>query len=179
MIASRDDFWDLIATASEFADFYYIHDWIIDNLSDQNDEDMRRFEMIFSELMNESYRWNLWGAAFVINGGCSDDGFEYFRAWLIAMGKTVFENALKNPDSLAEVLAEEWNGEEVYEYEEFMSIPINAYMLKHKIEEYDYDADPLKSEIIPPNEILGEEWEEENLPQIVPKLCKMVKWDSE
>lgn len=45
--------------------------------------------------------WNLWGAAYVINGGCSDDCFEYFRGWLVLQGRETFERALANPDSLA------------------------------------------------------------------------------
>jgi hypothetical protein len=26
-----------------------------------------------------AYTWDLWGAVFVLNGGDSDDGFEYFQ----------------------------------------------------------------------------------------------------
>jgi hypothetical protein len=46
-------------------------------------------------------RWDLWGAAYVIHGGASDDGFDYFRSWLISRGRRVFEAALADPDSLA------------------------------------------------------------------------------
>ncbi|MFC9245678.1 DUF4240 domain-containing protein [Streptomyces sp. NPDC057136] len=45
----------------------------------------------------------LWAAAYVINGGCSDDGFDYFRGWLIAQGREVFERTAADPDALAEV----------------------------------------------------------------------------
>ena len=46
---------------------------------------------------------DLWGAAARIRGGfCSDDGFEYFRYWLIGRGRAVFEHAVAAPDSLAE-----------------------------------------------------------------------------
>jgi hypothetical protein len=51
-----------------------------------------------------AYSWELWGAAYLINGGCSDDGFEYFCNWLILQGRDVFEAAVKEPDSLAKVL---------------------------------------------------------------------------
>ena len=45
---------------------------------------------------------DLWGAAArIMSGFCSDDGFEYFRLWLIGRGREVFEQALANPDSLA------------------------------------------------------------------------------
>lgn len=52
-------------------------------------------------LMADSYQNPLWAAAYVVNGGCSDDGFDYFRGWLIAQGRTVFERVLADPDTLA------------------------------------------------------------------------------
>ncbi|WP_342210876.1 LysR family transcriptional regulator [Streptomyces sp. DH-12] len=45
----------------------------------------------------------LWAAAYVINGGCSDDGFDYFRGWLIAQGREVFERAVARPGALADL----------------------------------------------------------------------------
>ncbi|MFF2042750.1 DUF4240 domain-containing protein [Kitasatospora sp. NPDC058170] len=56
-------------------------------------------------LMADSYRAPLWGAAYVINGGCSDDGFDYFRGWLITQGRVTFERAIADPDALAELPA--------------------------------------------------------------------------
>lgn len=49
-----------------------------------------------------SYIAPLWAAAYIINGGCSDDGFDYFRGWLITQGRNVFQQALADPDGLAE-----------------------------------------------------------------------------
>ncbi len=37
--------------------------------------------------------------------GFDRDGFEYFQRWLISKGRNVFETALADPDSLADVLA--------------------------------------------------------------------------
>ncbi len=34
------------------------------------------------------------------DGGCFDDGFEYFRNWLISRGRRVFYAAKDNPDTL-------------------------------------------------------------------------------
>jgi hypothetical protein len=53
------------------------------------------------DLLRGSYRADLWAAAYVINGGASDDGFDYFRGWLIGQGRAVYEAALADPDSLA------------------------------------------------------------------------------
>ncbi|PBC76886.1 uncharacterized protein DUF4240 [Streptomyces sp. TLI_235] len=60
-------------------------------------------QQLLWDLMAESYRGDLWGAAYLINGGCSDDGFDYFRGWLITRGREVFERAVASPDSLAEL----------------------------------------------------------------------------
>src|SRR5262245_37489724 len=55
-------------------------------------------------MIREAYDWNLWGAAYLINGGCSDDGFHYFCCWLIMKGRDVFQAAITNPDTLAKVV---------------------------------------------------------------------------
>jgi Protein of unknown function (DUF4240) len=58
---------------------------------------------ILWELMAESYRGPLWAAAYMINGGCSDDGFDDFRGWLITQGRAVFERTVADPDALADL----------------------------------------------------------------------------
>jgi Protein of unknown function (DUF4240) len=83
-------------------------------------EDIISFEVAFRRYLNNAYAWDLWGAACVINGGCSDDGFEYFRRWLVSRGRDVYERALADPDSLAELQAQldpnrAWEFEEIYD----------------------------------------------------------------
>jgi hypothetical protein len=46
-------------------------------------DEILQFDNTFHLLLKQSYTWDLWGAAFIINGGCSDDTFDYFRSWLI------------------------------------------------------------------------------------------------
>lgn len=57
------------------------------------------------ELRARSYVWDLWQAADLLNGGCSDDGFEYFRGWLLTRGRAVFDAAVADPDTLADLPA--------------------------------------------------------------------------
>jgi uncharacterized protein DUF4240 len=59
------------------------------------------FQRVYDQLMDESYRWDLWGAAYLVNGGCSDDGFDYFRGWLVGQGRATWEAVLRDPDALA------------------------------------------------------------------------------
>lgn len=67
-------------------------------------EDLTGFQTRFDELTTAANLIDLWGAATLINGGCSDDGFRDFRAWLVGRGRHVYEAALKDPDTLADVV---------------------------------------------------------------------------
>jgi len=80
-------------------------------------DEIEGFEVVFREQMTRSYSWDLWGATYVVHGGASDDGFEYFRCWLISKGRRIFEKVLADPDRLADVLAAKVEG--VLEFEEF------------------------------------------------------------
>jgi hypothetical protein len=86
--------------------------------------EIKAFDKLFNQKMAAAYTWDLWGAAYLINGGCSDDGFFYFRAWLISRGQKVYDAALQNPDSLAKV-ADPDNDE--HEFEELWHVARGAY----------------------------------------------------
>ena len=79
--------------------------------------EIEAFERTFHQQQRRAYRWDLWGAAYIMNGGASDDGFEYFQRWLMSKGRTVFEAALADPDSLVEMIAPGSQGD--YEFESF------------------------------------------------------------
>jgi hypothetical protein len=64
--------------------------------------DATDFQKHFDRKLHEAYDYRLWGAAYVINGGCGDDAFYDFRVSLISRGKAAYEKALADPDSLAE-----------------------------------------------------------------------------
>ena len=65
--------------------------------------EITRFYDIFLEFDAKAYTSDLWAAAYIINGGCSDDGFMYFRGWLIAQGDAAYNGALLDPESLLDV----------------------------------------------------------------------------
>ena len=88
-------------------------------LHDLSLEEIISFEAAFRRYLNEAYTWDLWAAAYLIHGGCSDDGFEYFRRWLVSRGRDVYEAALADPDSLAQRDVQPgpggaWEFEEIY-----------------------------------------------------------------
>ncbi|MFB6617863.1 DUF4240 domain-containing protein [Streptomyces sp. NPDC085524] len=70
-------------------------------LAELPEAEIAEAQQVLWDLLSESYSAPLWAAAYVINGGCSDDGFDYFRGWLLTQGQAAFEAALADPDSLA------------------------------------------------------------------------------
>lgn len=59
---------------------------------------IRDFEKLLRTKWNEVYRTDVWALAYLLRGGCSDDAFMDFRAWLIMQGRQVFERTLADPD---------------------------------------------------------------------------------
>jgi hypothetical protein len=55
-----------------------------------------------SEATSAVARWDVWAAAYLIGGGCSDDSFADFRAGLVALGRDWYERVRADPDVLAE-----------------------------------------------------------------------------
>ncbi|MGC4047864.1 MAG: DUF4240 domain-containing protein [Armatimonas sp.] len=127
-------------------------------------QDLPRFQAFLDKYRGEAYRWDLWGAAYVIQGGCSDDSFLYFRYWLIAQGRKIYEAALAHPDSLIEILSTE-DDDPCLEFEELGGLAISAWEGKSLFPwENAYEWQP--SSVQP----AGAPWEEEDLPLLVPRL---------
>jgi hypothetical protein len=107
-------FWDIIARACKRgADPQEWDDNLVQQLARLPPEEIVAWGHLFDQKTNALYTVDHWGAAYTINGGASDDGFYYFRCWLVGMGKKVYEAALADPDSLADVVSpdEEYEAE--------------------------------------------------------------------
>ncbi|WP_406381414.1 DUF4240 domain-containing protein [Streptomyces sp. NBC_01618] len=101
------DFWNLLDDArtqvADPADAEAVVERASALLAARPRDEIVSAQQVFWDLMAASYRAPLWAAAYTINGGCSDDGFDYFRGWLIAQGRKVFERVVADPDTLAEL----------------------------------------------------------------------------
>lgn len=96
-------------------------------LQEYSPDEIVRFRLVYDDLMHTANKVDLWGAAHTINGGCSDDGFYYFREALIELGRPVFEAGVKDPDSLADLTTP---GERIQETEGLGNAPIMAWTAK-------------------------------------------------
>lgn len=101
-----DDFWALIDQARAGAgDPDTVAARVTELLAGRAPADIIGYARHQERVLLASHRVDLWGAAYLINGGASDDGFEYFRGWLITQGRAVLARAVAEPDSLAELPA--------------------------------------------------------------------------
>jgi Protein of unknown function (DUF4240) len=119
-------FWKIIQRAKSEAggDPGAVADCVYEQLVKLAAAEIESFDTIHHSKHSAAYAWRLWGAAYLMNGGCSDDGFEYFRCWLVAQGKKVYEAALADADSLAKV-ADLDNDD--HECEEMLYVASRAY----------------------------------------------------
>ncbi len=126
-----DEFWQLIdqarAGAGEAADAVAAR--AVALLAERDPQDIVGYAEHQRRVLAASHKVDLWGAAYLINGGVSDDGFEHFRGWLMTQGRAVFAKAVADPDSLAElprVRAAALSGEE-FECADMLAVAWEAY----------------------------------------------------
>ncbi|MFO0660425.1 MAG: DUF4240 domain-containing protein [Polyangiaceae bacterium] len=120
---TEDEFWGLIAKHITDDGGEICVDELVEVLSKKSVEEVIDFDKWLTHCRANAYSWRLWGAAYTINGGCSDDGFDYFRGWLIAKGRKVYESALQDPDSLVSHTVE--GG--IHECEDLLYVPQSVY----------------------------------------------------
>lgn len=100
------DFWEIVDGTREAAggDPDAHAGLLVDRLTGLDPEAVCEFARHFESRFIRAYRWDVWGAAWVLLDGAGDDTFENFRCWLISRGRHVFEGTLHEPDALAELL---------------------------------------------------------------------------
>ncbi|HEU4349106.1 MAG TPA: DUF4240 domain-containing protein [Actinoplanes sp.] len=126
-----DDFWAVIdrATADRPDSPGEVAKRAVAELATRDPREIVAWGRHLDKVMAASGTEDLWAAAYLINGGCSEEGFDHFRGWLIANGREVLARAVHEPDSLADlaaVRAAVTTGA-VFEAEEVLSIAGEAY----------------------------------------------------
>ena len=114
---SKDAFWALIQEAKTACgqDLNAMEDYLREQLVSMGPAAAKNFHDILQTYEDLADQYGLWDAVSVIKEyGCSDDGFIDFRAWLIAQGKEVYMNALRDPDTLADTIVWNYIGELVF-----------------------------------------------------------------
>ena len=126
-----DDFWAVIAraTADRPATPGEVAKRAVAELAEHDPEEIVAWGRHLDKVMVASGTEDLWAAANVIHGGCSEEGFDAFRGWLIAHGRDAVARSVKSPDSLAAVAVVKAAADTgaVFEAAEVLSIAAEAY----------------------------------------------------
>ncbi len=136
---TESTFWELLEMCKEKGDDIDEQmDWLVTHLSRKSVKDIVMFDSIFNENYHKSYTSDLWAAAYIVMGGCSDDCFDYFRAWVLYLGKDMYAAALENPETLLPYFKLLEEQEEIPQLEELLSAACMAYEEKTGLDDEEY-----------------------------------------
>lgn len=129
-------------------------------LSNLEPAEIIAFDKHLNQKLIETYRWDLLAITCLVNAGATDDGFLYFRGWLIAQGKDYFEAALEKPENAAKSAVVDG----INECENILFAARAAYQEKTDSE--------IPTAFMEPSQLTGESWEEDDLDQMFPEIAK-------
>jgi hypothetical protein len=156
------DFWTFIeeSKAESVGDIERQVQLLINRVSALSIPDIFAFDDLFHRFHRQAYQWNLWAAAYIIGGGCSDDGFTDFRAGLITLGKQVYDDALRDPEILADILPAD----------EELRVERMNYAAKYAYKNKTGEEMPIFYGLHKYSEPTGEPWNESEIYKQYPKL---------
>jgi hypothetical protein len=172
----KKEFWQLIETAKETSKGNQTlqEQTLINSLAQHSPEQIIEFECILREYLLEADHFNIMAAQKILNGYVTDDSYLYFRCWLIGQGEEVFTHALRNADTLATVVQDPY-----LEFEALLVVATLAYEKRISRKEED-DEESFPRGVASARglhydfgaETKGEDWTENQLPKLLPKLWK-------
>lgn len=161
-LMDEDQFWKIIQTAKDHSNgnFEKQQEDLAKELWKITPDDIILFGNRFRYFRGQAYTWELWGAIYIIHGGCGDDSFNDFREWVIGQGKDFYYKTINDPESLVEIDTEQididWEG---------LGYVYSTVFEEMTGQEMEYLLEENK-------EITGVEWEEDNddLKNMFPRL---------
>jgi predicted DNA-binding WGR domain protein len=132
-------FWELLDRCKKNGDDIDEQmEWLVSHLSKRPVKDIVMFDSIFNQNYRKSYTSSLWAAGYIVMGGCSDDCFDYFRAWVLYIGKEEYEAAIDNPETLLPYFKQLEEQEELPQLEDLLSVASMAYEEKTGLDDDEY-----------------------------------------
>ncbi len=170
-LLSEDVFWNIIKLSLENSDDIDEQESFLSTLLDKiSPQGIVSFKLRIAQLANDIHTSEMWCAGYLMNGGCSDDGFEYFKNWVISRGEDVYYKAKANPDNLADCIEDPELS--FYEFENLDYLPVDAFESQTGEEIWDYLPENERQEI----EFNWDEDNDDSLKAICPKIFEKVEW---
>jgi Protein of unknown function (DUF4240) len=126
-LMGEEQFWKIIQTVKENSqgDYEQQYEELAKQLHTLTPDDIILFANRFRFFRGQANTWELWGAIYIIQGGCGDDSFNDFREWVIGQGKDFYFKTIKDPETLAELETEFI--EETSEFEGLGYVPSTVF----------------------------------------------------
>ena len=161
----KQHFWEIVAASRPTKDAHPqdCEPKLVELLKGLNADEIVEWNHIFDQLAKDAYTCDQIAACILINAGAGDDGFYYYRCWLIGMGQEVYENAMANPDSLADVVSPHDDAEaEIYAaaHRAWMAVTGNP----------DTAPYPARNER---TDLKGEDWDVDDESEVAKRLPKL------
>ncbi|MBS1560226.1 MAG: DUF4240 domain-containing protein [Bacteroidetes bacterium] len=116
-LMDEEVFWNIIKSSKDKSksDYELQIEELANELRQLTPDEIVLFGNSFRFFRGQANTWELWGAIYVIQGGCGDDSFNDFREWVIGQGKDFYYKTINDPESLVEVPTDEiveveWEG---------------------------------------------------------------------
>ncbi len=157
--------------------------WLTTRLASLPPPDITDFQVLLDHIRGRADTWNHWGAAHLVLGGCSDDGFFYFLGWLVGLGRSHFTTIAADPDALADLVlvrrlatadVDTWPTDDLPDWEGLDYVAREA----HRLRTGDYDG--LDTDLtarghapmVSPDPD-GEPWDFDALPELLHRLPRL------
>lgn len=164
VLMDENQFWQIIQSAKDNAngDYEQQQEELANQLRKLTADEIILFGNRFRYFRGQANTWELWGAIYIIHGGCGDDSFNDFREWVIGQGKEFYYKTIADPDTLVEL---ETSKIEDVEWEGLGYVPSTVFE-ELTGQEMPY---PYQEKL----ETTGNEWAEEgdDLKKMFPKLA--------
>lgn len=157
---SEDLFWELVERAKQESTTAFERGIMLRlELQLFSGKAISNFADILASKLNDLYSHELWAVVYIARGGCSDDAFEFFRAWIISEGRETFEKAKFDPESIVDLISQA----ETIQLDQLLYAADEAYGRR--------TGKSMKRNVLSPNEPSGIPWKEEDLPARFPHVC--------
>ncbi len=172
-ILDEDLFWNIIdLSLKNSTDIDEQQEFLVNQLEKMSFQEMVSFKLKVDQLTNDIHTSEMWCAGYLMNGGCSDDGFDYFKNWIVSRGKEIYYKAKENPDNLVVCIGK--SEDDYYEFESLDYVAIYAFENLTGEELWEHLPDGLSK-----RQEFDFNWEDdddESMKAICPKIFKKVEW---
>lgn len=165
VLMDEETFWEIInkSKLKSQGDYEVQQVELANELRKLTPKEILTFSNRFQFFKDQAYSWELWGAIYIIQGGCGDDSFNDFREWVIGQGKDFYYRTIQDPETLVSVDEDEI----LIEWEGLGYVPSTVF---EELTGHEMPFNQEENASSNNEEPTGQSWDEDDLKKRHPKL---------